>query len=50
MIILFISPQEASKTCHYPVYIIRQQKEGQIPAKLKYSISLGENGCDSVKT
>ena len=43
--ILFISAYEAIETCHYSVFVIRQQKEGQIPAKLSFA----RNGSETVK-
>ena len=44
--ISFISAYEEIETCHYPVYVIRLQKEGQIPAKLSFV----RNGNETVKT
>ena len=43
--ISFISAYEAIETCHYPVYVIRLQKEGQIPAKLSFA----RNGSETLK-
>ena len=43
--IFFISAYQAMETCHYPVFVIRQQKEGQIPAKLSFA----RNGSENVK-
>ena len=42
----FIFAYEAIVTCHYPVYLIRLQKEGQIPAKLSFA----GNGSETFKT
>ena len=42
----FISAYDAIETCHYPVYVIRLQKEGQILAKLSFA----RNGIETVKT
>ena len=33
----FTSAYKAVQTCHYPVYVIRLQKEGQIPGKLSFA-------------
>ena len=44
--ILIISAYEAIENCHYPLYVIRLQIEGQIPAKLRFA----RNGSETVKT
>ena len=44
--ISFIPAYESIATCHYPVYVIQLQKEGQIPAKLSFA----RNGSETVAT
>ena len=35
-VIFIYIPVEAIETCHHPIYVIRLQKEGQIPAKINF--------------